>query len=676
MNQREMANRASRRRTALGRIRAAAWAGTTATAMAVGLAAAPQAQAIDIVVDRDFTWDPTYTSGLIASILNVVSNALPGQNLSLTDQISFTTGPPPAIGFDVPVQTSFPVPLVGTIGVDANIGLKLNLRNINPDAKTLYNTVAAIPLQGNPCGGGQGGVDLSPKFASNCRYAVQLATSQAVLNLVDAYRAQIASVRGGPDGTPPDYIPFGAAPGSTTAFPSWTSEVLAFLQNPLRPNGGLAARFPDIAEALGINPVMPGAGKTVSPDGKIVLNTSTLDLTWAYDPVGDFPAAWSPFAIANSLAAALPLNLIGGFAAEPLQGDTLEDIGLNLAAILQLPLDVVGLDLGVLGTVGISTLPMVPGTLPAFGQGRAFYATLVGNQLPLLTPIRLPGIGINAVLGALNSPFLLGNPFADAIEPALRILVNSGYTDVLAPGDINTCAIGCTGATPQSWGQLGYQAYDRTFGANSVAGDTANGATATPFGSVAPLTPEQRRAVPGDVWNALIGGIQAQFAKPFWGILVPANPQETAPPAAVRAPAPVLPAAAVTPAAVQPAAPAPVADSVAAEDAPVDIAAVPPALAEPEPQPAPEPDPAPQVELPEPEPDVTALEEAAAEEAQTTETELAELGAALDDEAPAETSAATSRSTRGGGAPSQRRGVSSDTAVADSSAASDRAADS
>jgi len=102
----------------------------------------------------------------------------------------------------------------------------------------------------------------------------------------------------------------------------------------------------------------------------------------------------------------------------------------------------------------------------------------------------------------------LGNPFADAIEPALRIPVNRGYTDVLAPGDINTCATGCTGATPQSWGQLGYQAYDRTFGALSVAGDVANGGTATPFGSVAPLTPEGRRAVPGDVWNALIAGSQ------------------------------------------------------------------------------------------------------------------------------------------------------------------------
>jgi hypothetical protein len=652
MNQ-TTANRAARRKAATARIRKAAWAGTTATAVAVGLALAPQAQAVTINIDRDYTWDPTYSSGLLASILNFVSNALPGQDLALTDQISYTTGPPAAIGIDVAIQTAFPgVPVVGTIGVDAIIGLKLNLRNINsPDAKTLYNTMAAIPLQGNPCGGGQAsGTDLSPKFASNCRYALQLATSQAVLNLIDAYRTQIGSVRGGPDNTPPDYIPFGAAPGATAALPSWTNEFLALVQNPLRPNGGLAARFPDIARALGVNPVMPSAGKTVSPDGRIVLNASTLDLTWAYDPVGDFPAAWSPFAIANSLAATLPLNLIGGFAAEPLQGDSFQDIGLNLAAILQLPLDVVGLDLGALGTVGISTLPMVPGTLPAFGPGKAFYGTLVGNQLPLLTPIRLPGIGINAVLGALNSPFLLGNPFADAIEPALRILVNSGYTDVLASGDINTCATGCTGATPQSWGQLGYQAYDRTFGALSVAGDAANGGTATPFGSLAPLTPEERRALPGDVWNALIAGIQAQFEKPFWGILVPANPQEeVTPPAAVKA------ASAALPAAAESAAPAPaplVSNSVAAEATP----GVSVSEAEPDAAAAP-------VEVSAPEPAAPVSDDAPVEPVAAEEVDVA-----LADEAPAESPEAGSGTTRRGGDATQRRGATADS---DDSSSSD-----
>jgi hypothetical protein len=207
---------------------------------------------------------------------------------------------------------------------------------------------------------------------------------------------------------------------------------------------------------------------------------------------------------------------------------------------------------------------------------------------------------------------------------------------------------------------LGYQAYDRTFGAFSVAGDVANGGTATPFGSVAPLTPEERQAVPGDVWNALIAGVQAQFAKPFWGILVPADPQDAAPPAAVQAAAPVLPAAAATPAVVEPAALAPVAP-----------------VAEPEPKSAPEPEAAPQVEVSEPEPVVTALEEAAADEAEPADPELAELGAALDDQAPAEAPATTSRATRGGGEPSQRRGAATDSDDSDGSAASsDRDADS
>ena len=44
---------------------------------------------------------------------------------------------------------------------------------------------------------------------------------------------------------------------------------------------------------------MPDAGKVTSQDGKIALNTTTLDLTWAYDPIGDFPAVFNIPAITN-----------------------------------------------------------------------------------------------------------------------------------------------------------------------------------------------------------------------------------------------------------------------------------------------------------------------------------------------------------------------------------------
>ena len=56
-----------------------------------------------------------------------------------------------------------------------------------------------------------------------------------------------------------------------------------------------------------------------------------------------------------------------------------------------------------------------------------------------------------------------GNPFAEALAPAMKILVNTGYTDVLAPDKLNQCATACGTVNAQTWAQLGYMDYDRTF---------------------------------------------------------------------------------------------------------------------------------------------------------------------------------------------------------------------
>ena len=52
--------------------------------------------------------------------------------------------------------------------------------------------------------------------------------------------------------------------------------------------------------------------------------------------------------------------------------------------------------------------------------------------LPILPPVQLPGQLINLAPSRFNRPYLLGNPFADASAPALKILVNTGYSDVVA----------------------------------------------------------------------------------------------------------------------------------------------------------------------------------------------------------------------------------------------------
>ena len=55
------------------------------------------------------------------------------------------------------------------------------------------------------------------------------------------------------------------------------------------------------------------------------------------------------------------------------------------------------------------------------------------NDLPLLEPLRLPSRILNALFDAVGVPVHLGTPLADALQPALTILVNTGYTDVQTP---------------------------------------------------------------------------------------------------------------------------------------------------------------------------------------------------------------------------------------------------
>lgn len=523
--------RTTRRDKASVRARRAAVAGAAAAAMTVGLAVAPAAQAITI--ERDYTWDPVYSSGLVAGLLDFVSKVMPGVNAQLSDTISLQTGPPPALTLNVVTSQ-----VISGFNANIKVGLTLNLRKIAGDTANLYNTVGGIPQPG--CLASGGGL-LGGAYSTNCRYAIQLATLGTELNLLNAYRAQVASVQGE---TQSGLIPFASAPGSTAALPTQTNQALIILQNPLRPNGGLAARFPSISEKLGINPTMPDAGRFASQDGKTVLNTTTLDLTWAYDPIGDFPAISSLPAILNSAAALLPLNIVtGGLNAEPLQGSTLGDIGLNLAAVLQLPLNVP------VSLITLQTLPME--------AGKAFYSTLVPNELPITAAMGLPGTLANFALNALGSKYLLGNPLGDALAPAMKILVNSAYTDVLAPARLNDCATGCGTAGAQTWAQLGYSAYDRTFGAYSEPGNVRNAATPIAFNSVQPLSTEERAQEKADVKAALLAGFKEQMAKPFWGIIVP-NTGSSA--------ASVKPATAVAARTAAPVAAAQAADAVPAAD--------------------------------------------------------------------------------------------------------------
>ena len=193
------------------------------------------------------------------------------------------------------------------------------------------------------------------------------------------------------------------------------------------------------------------------------LNTATVDLTWAYDLFSDFPVTLNPFSLVNSLLTVLPVNLAGGTSLEALD---LTAAGVNVA-----------------GTLGIlRRIAFLP-----ISTGQAWYGTLLPNDLPILEPLRFPSRLINAVTG-LN----LGTPLADALQPAAKILVNIGYSDVVTPADI---------VADPTLAET-YQPYDRTF---------LTSATTEPFLSVNPLTPAEWLQVPGDVVKALVGGFVSVF---------------------------------------------------------------------------------------------------------------------------------------------------------------------
>ncbi|MGY4710612.1 PE-PPE domain-containing protein [Mycolicibacterium sp. CBM1] len=290
----------------------------------------------------------------------------------------------------------------------------------------------------------------------------------AALATNDAYQALLSSAGGN---TLPGYTPL-VGPGLTSTLTgaqcatqgtfckpgtNVTNLALLLVNSPLTPNGGLYSRFAPIANLFGINPVTPvGTSATSSTPatkgsgGIVTLNSAVVNVALEYNAVSDLPATLNPFSLANTLlASVLPTHLLGGV---NLGGASLVDIETAL------------------------------GLLATLGSTSTTYSTLAPNDLPLLEPLRLPARLINAVSSALGHPLNLGTPLADALQPALTILVNTGYTDVATPTEGGT--------------------YNRTFDQAGIP---------TPFLSKQPLTAAEWAQVPGDVIRALVVGFQDSF---------------------------------------------------------------------------------------------------------------------------------------------------------------------
>jgi hypothetical protein len=336
------------------------------------------------------------------------------------------------------------VPIVGDINVSLN--------STGQNSVNLYNKINAFPF---------GGFTLGSFFrqpGGTLGTALLAASGIAVGNAVKAYEALLASAGGN---TPNGYTPLTPA-GMVNSLTGQsctsgllcvqgtnvTNLALAFINDPGTPNGGLYTRFGSILNLFGINPITPG-GQSASGTG-VRVNGATVNVGWGYSLMSDFPATINPVSLLNSvLATLLPTNLLGGFT---LGGASMSDIETNLALLASL------------GTTSTS------------------YSTLVPNDLPLLEPLRLPSRIINAALGALGIKARVGTPLANALQPALSILTNIGYTDVVLPSDGGT--------------------YNRSYDQSG---------TYTQFMSKAILTPKQWLQIPGDVIRALIVGFQDQF---------------------------------------------------------------------------------------------------------------------------------------------------------------------
>lgn len=253
-----------------------------------------------------------------------------------------------------------------------------------------------------------------------------------------------------------------------------TGQWLIMINNVSRPGGGLFALATPFTNLFGVDLTTPDAGSYTNPDKTKVLNTSILDITWAYNPLSDAPTTLNPLAWANSAAAGVFLTY--------LLPDEDNNIGNHV-----LPKLIAGIADGVkvmvdpTGGQGTSLIPGLGKLLDSLNiklldfPGKATYITYDSGNLPLLEPFRVVPHLANLVPG-VHIP----TPLTDSVEDALRKLVNMGYQDV-NPADLE-----------RTYAEAGNQAYLWH----------------------SPLTPTQQLAANEIVFDALIDGIQKNALNP------------------------------------------------------------------------------------------------------------------------------------------------------------------
>ena len=302
-------------------------------------------------------------------------------------------------------------------------------------------------------------------------------------------------------------------PGGTAGPPgsSVTIVPMILLRNPGRNDGGIAARFANYFAPFGIDTATNDF--EVQTDGNAVLVPVKVDATVQNDPLSDFAAWPNPVTLANNAAAfAYPTYILRGSDTSGIGLATLNPVVASLvgnfgSAIIgdgitvDLPGDLPSIDLSreaailalnpVLTDALGDTFPGIDVDIPngpdpgdryeALNQ----YYTLENGAQPILEPFRYPTDLMSVATGQT-----ITNPFADAVEPAITMLGNLGYTNVVQYGDDTNDF---------------RDDYQRDFSDNFGS----NGGEAMPFGSLPKNI--NWNAVPADFVRALAGGFQDAF---------------------------------------------------------------------------------------------------------------------------------------------------------------------
>ena len=424
-----------------------------------------------------------------------------------------TTGPLFALLAQLGLNTLGPLVTTANLGaISLPVSLTLALTNVKPEPADLSNSTNSIATFGNT---------ISILANDGTRGIIDLGIGTATPDLLDAYRGMLQGINANGGNVPSWPTGFtawtpGTGPGDGNSIAEACTDpancrhdtfaTFGLIRDTSRPNGGLLTRFPLLASLFGVDTTLPDTGmvangKTTDPldpanwTSTERLYSSILDLTWEYDPLADFPVTLNPFSLLNTVMATLPLNALTGIS--------------NFKPVF--------------GTLLNAALPAVGGL--ALNNG-TYFSTLQTYGLPIMELLRLPVQLINLATG-----LKLPTPIANILEPMMKILVNTGYSDVLTPDELNNCAQNCGTATEKTWAQLGYNAYDRALTQGGQTGVlNGSGANADPawvknsvqgetqdtvrFLSEQPLTFEQWLSVPGDLVNAFFVGLNQAFDAP------------------------------------------------------------------------------------------------------------------------------------------------------------------